>query len=47
MERLWMYAVLTGQITDYSWPDTDTTITKPDGTTVSESLSLYNTGRRA
>lgn len=41
MERLWMYAVLTGQISDYSWPDGDITYTTPDGTTVSESISLY------
>lgn len=41
MERLWMYAVLTGQIKDYTWPDTDVTVTKPDGSTVSESISLY------
>ncbi|CAN0178829.1 unnamed protein product [Ectocarpus sp. 13 AM-2016] len=25
MERLWMYIVLTGQITDWSWPDEDVT----------------------
>ncbi len=36
-----MYAVLTGQISDYSWPDGDITYTTPDGTTVSESISLY------
>ncbi|CAN0199601.1 unnamed protein product, partial [Hapterophycus canaliculatus] len=41
MERLWMYTVLTGKIKDYSWPDSDVTITKPDGTLVSESISLY------
>ncbi|CBN79226.1 ortho-aminophenol oxidase [Ectocarpus siliculosus] len=40
MERLWMYAVLTGQITDFTWPDDDVTITKPDGTVEVESLSL-------
>lgn len=36
-----MYTVLTGKIKDYSWPDSDITITRPDGTTVSESMSLY------
>ena len=41
MERLWMFAVLTGQISDYTWPDSDITITKPDGTTVSEIVSMY------
>lgn len=41
MERLWMYTVLTGQMKDYTWPDSDITVTKPDGSTVSESLSLY------
>ncbi|CAM9999705.1 unnamed protein product, partial [Ectocarpus fasciculatus] len=41
MERLWMYAVLTGQMKDFTWPDEDITVTKPDGTVESESLSLY------
>ncbi|CBN79225.1 TYRosinase family member (tyr-4) [Ectocarpus siliculosus] len=41
MERLWMYVVLTGQITDWSWPDADVTYTTPDGTVVTESLSEY------
>lgn len=42
MERAWMFTVLTGQITDYTWPDTDISYTASDGTTVSESLSLYS-----
>lgn len=49
MERLWMYTVLTGKMKDYSWPDSDVTITKPDGTEVTESTSLYGdtcTGHR-
>ncbi|CAN0329747.1 unnamed protein product, partial [Hapterophycus canaliculatus] len=41
VERLWMYTVLTGQMKDYSWPDSDVTITKRDGTTVSEAISLF------
>ncbi|CAN0275670.1 unnamed protein product, partial [Hapterophycus canaliculatus] len=41
MERLWMYGVLTGHITDFTWPDTDVTYTDKDGSTVSETLSLY------
>ncbi|CAN0161250.1 unnamed protein product [Ectocarpus sp. 4 AP-2014] len=42
MERLWMYSVLTGQITDFTWPDDDITVTKPDGTVEVESVSLSN-----
>lgn len=42
MDRLWQFSVLTGQITDFSWPDADLTYTKTDGTTVSETLSLYD-----
>ncbi|CAM9856817.1 unnamed protein product [Pylaiella littoralis] len=41
MERLWMYSVLTGHITDFTWPDEDISYTNTDGTTVSESISFY------
>ncbi|CAM9627360.1 unnamed protein product [Pylaiella littoralis] len=42
MERLWMYTVLTGQITDYTWPDSDVTLTASDGTAYTESISKYS-----
>lgn len=41
MERVWMYTVLTGKMTDLSWPDNDITYMDSDGSMVSESLSLY------
>lgn len=42
MERLWMYTVLTDQITDYTWPDSDVTYTASDGTVYTESISKYS-----
>lgn len=42
MERLWMYSVLTGQVTDFHWPDSDVTFTASDGTTYTESISIYS-----
>lgn len=42
MERLWMYTVLTGQITDYTWPDADVTYTASDGAVYTESISKYS-----
>lgn len=41
MERLWMYSVLTGHVQDFSWPDSDVTVTEPDGTESSEVVSLF------
>ena len=41
MERLWMFSVLTGRITDFKWADSDIEITDSDGTTYTESISLY------
>lgn len=37
-----MYTVLTGQITDYTWPDADVTYTASDGTVYTESISKYS-----
>ncbi|CAB1096465.1 TYR [Ectocarpus sp. CCAP 1310/34] len=42
MERLWMYSVLTGQVTDFEWPDADVTYTASDGTTYSQPISKYS-----
>lgn len=42
MERLWMFAVLTGSVTDFSWPDKDVTYTASDGTTYTEPISVYS-----
>lgn len=42
MERLWMFSVLTGQITDVHWPDSDVSFTASDGTTYMEAVSLYS-----
>ena len=39
-----MYTVLTGQITDYTWPDADVTYTASDGTVYTESISKYSEG---
>lgn len=44
-----MYAVLTGQVTDFTWPDDNISYTDGDGSTVTETLSLYGedcTGHR-
>lgn len=41
IERAWMFTVLTGQIKDYTWPDSDVIITNPNGVTVSESISMF------
>ncbi|CAM9627145.1 unnamed protein product, partial [Pylaiella littoralis] len=41
IERLWMYSILTGHVTDFTWPDEDTTYTNTDDTTVSEFISFY------
>ncbi|CAN0387437.1 unnamed protein product [Pylaiella littoralis] len=49
MERLWMFSILTGHITDFTWPDDNLSYTDKDGSTVSETLSLYGedcTGHR-
>lgn len=42
MERLWMFSVLSGRVTDFSWPDSDVTYTALDGTTYSEVISVYS-----
>lgn len=36
-----MYTVLTGQITDFDWPDSSSTYDDSEGKTVTEELSLY------
>lgn len=36
-----MYAVLTGHVTDFTWPDENISYTDDDGSTVTETLSLY------
>ena len=36
-----MFSVLTGSVTDFTWPDEDVTTTYPDGTTYTEVLSIY------
>ena len=41
MERLWQFSVLTGSVTDFSWPDEDITYQGPDLTPVERSLSMY------
>eukprot|EP00903_Cladosiphon_okamuranus_P016180 g14931.t1 len=49
MERLWMYSVLTGHVTDFTWPDENLSYTDEDGDTVTETVSLYGedcTGHR-
>lgn len=37
-----MYSVLTGQIADYTWPDSDVTYTASDGASYTESISKYS-----
>ena len=40
MERMWQYSVVTGQVTDFNWPDDDEiNITLPDGTIYTEYIS--------
>lgn len=44
-----MYAVLTGHVTDFTWPDENVSYTDENGDTVMETLSLYGedcTGHR-
>ena len=41
MERLWQFAVVTGQVTRFTWPDNDVEIPLPDGTTTTEYISAY------
>lgn len=41
MERLWMFSVLTGSVTDISWPDEDITFTGTDGKTHTEPICAY------
>ena len=41
MERLWQFAVLTGQVTDFTWPDEDMNVTLPDGTIDTQYVSSY------
>lgn len=37
-----MFSLLTGQITDFTWPDSNISYTDSDGKTVSEIVSLYS-----
>lgn len=41
MERVWMFTVLTGQITDFTWVDSSFTYEDSNGSTVLEDISLY------
>ena len=41
MERLWQFAVATGQVTEFRWPDNDRQTTLPDGSTYTEYVSKY------
>lgn len=36
-----MFSVLSGQVTNFDWPDSDVTYTASDGTVYSESISKY------
>lgn len=42
MERLWMFSLLTGTITDLEWPDKDTEVVASDGTSYVIAVSLYS-----
>ena len=37
-----MFSVLSGSVTDFSWPDKDVTYTASDGTTYTEPISVYS-----
>ncbi|CAN0512685.1 unnamed protein product, partial [Laminaria digitata] len=41
IERLWQYSVLTGQVTEFNWPDNDMNVTLSDGTTYTQYVSSY------
>lgn len=41
LERMFDFAVFTEQLTDFTWADGDVIITNPDGTTTTETISLY------
>lgn len=41
LERLWMFSVLTGSVTDFSWPDEDITFTTSDGKTLTKPICAY------
>lgn len=42
MERLWHFKVLSGTMTNTGWPDENTIVTMPDGTSKQEIVSLYS-----
>lgn len=42
MERLWMFSVLSGQVTDFSWPDNDLDYVDLDGSEVHKVLNIYS-----
>ena len=41
IERLWQFAVLTEQVTEFSWPDNDRDVTLADGTSYTQYVSSY------
>ncbi|CAN0425290.1 unnamed protein product [Ectocarpus fasciculatus] len=41
MERLFMFSSLTGQLTDFHWPDSEFSYTDSDGNTVVETTGIY------
>ena len=41
MERLWQFSVLTGRITDFTWPDHDVTYHPDNIPSVEKELSIY------
>lgn len=42
IDRLWQYSVLTESVTNVHWPDADYSYTGPDGSNVTECISLYS-----
>ena len=41
MERLYQFAVVTGQVSEFSWPDKDMPVSLPDGTSYTQYVSSY------
>ena len=40
VERMYQFAVLTNQVTEFTWRDKDTNVSLPDGTSYTQYISM-------